>query len=232
MPAPAPMTDRDPLVALLTLLSLTTGLVDATSVLGLGKVFTANMTGNVVFLGFAAAGAPGFHWQLYVLALLAFGLGAVGSGRLGRSFIGRSRRRWLIVAATVEAGLLWIAAGCAFAAPSDTAAWPRYTLIALVAIAMGARNATVRHLNVPDLTTTVVTRTITGLAADSRLAGGPGHNLGRRLRAILALFAGAALGAFMVLRWGLTPPLALAGAAVLVFTLALANDQAGENSTT
>ncbi|APG05808.1 hypothetical protein BJI69_19130 [Luteibacter rhizovicinus DSM 16549] len=220
------MTDRDPLVVLLTLLSLSTGIVDATSVLGLGKVFVANMTGNVVFLGFAAAGAPGFHWELYVLALLAFGFGAVASGRLGRSSIARSRRRWLVIAATVEAGLLWIAAACAFAAPSDTATWLRYLLIALVAIAMGSRNATVRQLNVPDLTTTVVTRTITGLAADSRLAGGPGRHLGRRLRAILALFVGAALGAFMVLRWGLAPPLALAGATVLVFTLMLAKDEA------
>jgi uncharacterized membrane protein YoaK (UPF0700 family) len=227
VPAPGPTSDRDPLVVLLTLLSLTTGLVDATSVLGLGKVFTANMTGNVVFLGFAAAGAAGFHWELYVLALAAFGLGAIGSGRLGRFFIDRSRRRWLIVSASIEAGLLWIAAGYAFAAPSDTAAGLRLTLIALVAVAMGARNATVRQLNVPDLTTTVVTRTITGLAADSRLAGGPGHNLGRRVRAILSLFAGAALGAFMVLRWGLTPPLALAGTTVLLFTLALARDEAG-----
>ncbi|WP_213947233.1 YoaK family protein [Luteibacter sp. dw_328] len=226
MPAPAPITDRDPLVVLLTLLSLTTGIVDATSVLGLGKVFTANMTGNVVFLGFAAAGAPGFHWELYVLALLAFGLGAIGSGRLGRYFIGRSRRRWLIASAALEASLLWIAAGCAFAMPSDTGASLRSILIALVAIAMGARNATVRQLNIPDLTTTVVTRTITGLAADSRLAGGPGHNLGRRLRAILSLFVGAAVGAFMVLRWGLAPPLALAGATVLVFTLTLARDEA------
>src|SRR4051812_47755790 len=115
MPAPVPMTDRDPLVVLLTLLSLSTGIVDATSVLGLGKVFVANMTGNVVFLGFAAAGAPGFHWELYVLALLAFGFGAVASGRLGRSSIARSRRRWLVIAATVEAGLLWIAAACALA---------------------------------------------------------------------------------------------------------------------
>lgn len=228
MPPSAPISDRDPLVVLLTLLSLTTGIVDATSVLGLGKVFTANMTGNVVFLGFAAAGAPGFHWELYIFALIAFALGAVGAGRLGRCFVDRSRRRWLIVSATLEAGLLWVAAACALAAPLDTAVGLRLTLIALIAIAMGARNATVRQLNVPDLTTTVVTRTLTGLAADSRLAGGPGHNLGRRLRAVLCLFVGAALGAFMVLKWGLAPPLALAGAAVLALSLVLAKDEAKE----
>jgi len=226
MAAPSTLTDRDPLVVLLTLLSLTTGIVDATSVLGLGKVFTANMTGNVVFLGFAAAGAQGFHWELYVLALIAFALGAIGAGRLGRRFVDRSRRRWLIVSAAIEASLLWVAAACALLASPDTAPDLRLALIALVAIAMGARNATVRQLNVPDLTTTVVTRTITGLAADSRLAGGPGQNLGRRLRAILALFVGAAVGAFMVLRWGLAPPLALAGTAVLALSLILAKDEA------
>ena len=55
------LPNLDPRVPLMLLLSFVTGLVDAISVLGLGKVFTANMTGNVVFLGFAAAGAPNFH---------------------------------------------------------------------------------------------------------------------------------------------------------------------------
>ena len=53
-------TRPDPLPWVLSVLTVTTGLVDAVSVLGLGRVFTANMTGNVVFLGFAAAGVPGF----------------------------------------------------------------------------------------------------------------------------------------------------------------------------
>jgi uncharacterized membrane protein YoaK (UPF0700 family) len=58
---PADKTVHSPLPWLLLLLSMTTGLVDAISVLGLGKVFTANMTGNIVFLGFAAAGTSGFQ---------------------------------------------------------------------------------------------------------------------------------------------------------------------------
>jgi uncharacterized membrane protein YoaK (UPF0700 family) len=62
----------DPRVPLLLLLSVTTGLVDAASILGLGKVFTANMTGNVVFLGFAAAGVAGFEAGPYVVAILSF----------------------------------------------------------------------------------------------------------------------------------------------------------------
>jgi hypothetical protein len=49
---------------LLLLLTVVTGLVDAASYLKLGHVFVANMTGNVVFLGFAIAGAGGLSiWQ-------------------------------------------------------------------------------------------------------------------------------------------------------------------------
>jgi len=51
------------LVPLLLLMTAVTGTVDAVSILRLGHVFVANMTGNVVFLGFALAGSPGFTWS-------------------------------------------------------------------------------------------------------------------------------------------------------------------------
>lgn len=104
------ITAKTSLPRLLLLLSATTGLVDAASVLGLGKVLTAKMTGNVVFLGFAAAGTPGFKVVPAVLALLAFMVGAWGAGRLARAHTDLPLRRWLIRAAVVEAGLLWVAA--------------------------------------------------------------------------------------------------------------------------
>src|SRR4051812_21075486 len=103
----------DPRVPLMLLLSVATGLVDAISVLGLGKVFTANMTGNVVFLGFAAAGAANFQALSYVVAILAFLLGAAVAGRMGKVHAGLPLRGWLIKAALVEAGLLWIASALA-----------------------------------------------------------------------------------------------------------------------
>src|SRR2546430_11379246 len=68
---------------LLLVLTVTTGLIDAVSVLGLGRVFTANMTGNVVFLGFALARVPGFSAVRSLAALAAFLAGAVIGGRLG-----------------------------------------------------------------------------------------------------------------------------------------------------
>ncbi len=84
-------TQKDAIVPLLLLISATTGLIDAVSVLGLGKVFTANMTGNIVFLGFALAGTPGFSWLLYVVALLSFAVGLASAD-------GCARRRPLVVA--------------------------------------------------------------------------------------------------------------------------------------
>jgi uncharacterized membrane protein YoaK (UPF0700 family) len=212
------------LPGLLLLLSVTTGLVDAVSVLGLGKVFTANMTGNIVFLGFAASGAPGFLVAPYVVAISAFLVGAAVAGRTGKAYAGGSLRRWLLTSASIEAVLMWVAAG--FAVGLDIAAGtPRpnvYAIIGLTALAMGYRNATIRQLKIPDLTTTVLTLTLTGLAADSSLAGGANPNWARRLGSVVAIFAGAALGALLVNRTGLVIPLILSGLMVLAGTLACA----------
>ncbi|BBF70012.1 YoaK family protein [Sphingomonas bisphenolicum] len=218
----AAKTTPSPLPWLLLLLSVTTGLVDAISVLGLGKVFTANMTGNIVFLGFAAAGTPGFRVAPYLAAIAAFMIGALAAGRVGKGHAGLPLRRWLLVAALVEAVLLWIAAGVAvgfdFAIQSPD--YKIFAIIALTGVAMGFRNATIRQLKVPDLTTTVLTLTVTGLAADSSLAGGSNPNWGRRIGSVAAIFLGAAIGAFLVTHGGLVAPLLLAGMLVLAGTLA------------
>jgi uncharacterized membrane protein YoaK (UPF0700 family) len=133
---------RHPLARALLVLTFSTGLVDAVSYLGLGRVFTANMTGNIVLLGFG-----------------------------------------------------------------------------MLALAMGVRNATVRRLAVPDLTTTVLTMTLTGLAADSRLAGGSGKGSVRRIAAVLAMLAGSLAGA-LLLEISLVPPLLTAAALALLVALA------------
>jgi uncharacterized membrane protein YoaK (UPF0700 family) len=202
----------DPRVPLLLLLSAATGLVDAASVLGLGKVFTANMTGNVVFLGFATAGQPGFVWPLFVAALGSFLVGAAAGGRMARVHQGHSERRWLVSASVGEAVLLWIAAALALGWVYDGSPSPRvFTIIALTGVAMGFRNATIRQLKVADLTTTVLTLTLTGLAADSRIVGGTSPNRARRVGAIAAMFVGALVGALLLRTLGLAAPLALAG---------------------
>ena len=227
----AQTNQTSPLPLLLLLLSVTTGLVDAISVLGLGKVFTANMTGNVVFLGFAAVGTPGFRVAPYCMALAAFLTGALVAGRIGKAHAGRPLRRWLMVAASIETILLWIAAAVAigYDVTMQPAGPQMFGIIALTALAMGFRNATIRQLKVPDLTTTVLTLTLTGLAADSSAAGGGNPNWGRRIASIVAIFVGAGVGALLVTHGGLVPPLVLAGALILVGTIVCAfHPSAGE----
>jgi len=220
------------LPGLLVVLTITTGLIDAVSVLGLGRVFTANMTGNIVFLGFAVAGVPGFSPLRSLAALAAFLAGAIIGGRFAQR-LESSQRRWLFVVALVESSLLFAAALLARAYDSATLApaIQLYTLIALTALVMGVRNATVRRLAVPDLTTTVLTLTLTGLGADSPLAGGSNPRWKRRVVSVGAMLSGAIIGGLLVLRGGVGLPLALTGAITLIATAGyVASPATGEGS--
>jgi uncharacterized membrane protein YoaK (UPF0700 family) len=203
------------LVALLHLSTLVTGLVDAVSFIGLGHVFTANMTGNVVFLGFAAAGTPGLSVWRSLAALAAFFVGALIGGRVSASLAPISRHRWVTTAFGIEALLMLSAALASIGyRPSSADTTRLYAVIVLTALAMGVRNAAVRKMGVPDLTTTVLTLTITGLAADSLLAGGSKTRWQRRALAVVLMFAGAAAGA-LLLKHSLTLPLAVAAFSAL-----------------
>ncbi len=186
-----------PLPPLLVGMTVVTGLVDAFSYLVLGHVFVANMTGNVVFLGFALARAPGFSIWASLAALASFWLGAFVGGKLGSRF-GEHRGRHLAVAISLEAVLL--AASTVLAAVSGTpiAAGYRYPLIVVLAVALGIQNATARRLAVPDLTTTVLTLTITGTAADSSIASGKSSTAVRRFISVFSMFLGALIGALLV----------------------------------
>jgi uncharacterized membrane protein YoaK (UPF0700 family) len=204
-------TARDPVSILAALLALTvvSGLVDAVSYLGLGHVFTANMTGNVVVLGFAAAGTPGFSVSATLTSLGVFLVGAAAAGRVGRRITGRSRL--LITGMAAEAVLVGAAALIAFLA-GPAPGWRRLTVIAVLALAMGMRNAAVRLLGIRDLTTTVLTQTLTGLAADSRFAGGSDPRAGRRVGAVACMLAGALAGALLFRHVDAALPLLIAAA--------------------
>ena len=212
-----------PLPPLLIVLTFVTGLVDAVSFLKLGpNVFVANMTGNIVFLGFAIAGATDISLVTSLVAVVAFLLGALGGGRLANRF-DEHRGRMLAVATVIEAAFVGISlALVGFGGARSTGGTAHYALIALLALAMGVQNATVaRRMGVPDLTTSVLTLTLTGLAADSRLGGGEGPRPGRRLLAVGSMFAGALVGGLLVL-WlsvGVAISLALAGGLLLLTAL-------------
>ncbi|KUO09321.1 YoaK family protein [Streptomyces sp. DSM 15324] len=208
-----------PLPPLMLTLTVVTGLVDAVSYLSLGHVFVANMTGNVVFLGFALAGAAGLSAQASVVSMAAFLAGALAGGRFGTRFAAH-RGRLLTVATALQAVLVATAVVTAAATHGDVTATVQYTMIVLLGLAMGLQNAVARRLGVPDLTTTVLTLTLTGLAADSVPAGGAAPRPGRRLLSVLAMFLGALVGAGLLLRTGLALTLGLALVLVLVTSLA------------
>ena len=170
-----------PLVVTLAALTVVSGFVDAVSFLGFGHVFTANMTGNVVLIGFAAAGAPGFSLAASLSALGAFLAGAVVEGRLAQRVL--PVRNLLLITMVIEAACTAAAAVVAGTAPAVGSGWPRFTIIGLLAVGVGLRNSAVRRVGVPDMSTTVLTTTLTGLASGSVLAGGPTrtHDSGRRL---------------------------------------------------
>src|SRR5258708_5441583 len=204
---PVAATGRATMIALIAL-TFSTGLIDAVSFISLGHVFTANMTGNIVLLGFAVGGATGLSAARSGASLLAFMAGALFGGMINVRHSGWTQMRLLKRAIVIEAGLLLVAASFAASAGTQSENSPSlaYGLIVLMALAMGVRNAVVRKLAVPDLTTTVLTLTVTGIASDSSLAGGANPRWRSRVTAVITMFAGAATGA-LFLRYGVFVPL-------------------------
>ena len=227
-----------PLPALLLVLTAVTGVVDAVSILSLGRVFVANMTGNVVFAGFALVGAPGFSLSASLFAVAGFLVGASFAGTL----ITRSGGdRGSLLRAGVTAELVFAIVALILAATSGapgvshgTSAAPHAfgpaiidAIASVLAIATGIQNAVARKLAVPDMTTTVLTMTLTGIGADVRalVDGGPGPGraaaraaLDRRLLSIATMLAGAVLSAWLVLHVSPLSALILATALLAVAT--------------
>jgi uncharacterized membrane protein YoaK (UPF0700 family) len=215
-----------PLPPLLVGLTVVTGLVDAFSYLLLGHVFVANMTGNVVFLGFAIVGAPGFSIAASLVALVSFAAGSVVGGRIVQRF-GHHRGHHVAVATATQAVLLIVAMILAFVGAQPFGSAVRYALIIFLALAMGVQNSSVRRLAVPDLTTTVLTLTVTGIGADSALGGGQGSKAGRRLVSVVAMFLGALAGAALILHVHIALPLVIA--VVLVVAIAVVSHLSGRS---
>jgi uncharacterized membrane protein YoaK (UPF0700 family) len=201
-----------PLVVTLAALTVVSGFIDAVSFLGLGHVFTANMTGNVVLIGLAVAGAPGFSMTASSCALGAFLAGAVAGGRLAQRV--RPARRLLLVAMVIETTCTAVTAIISGAVPAIGSGWPRYVVIALLAGAVGLRNSAVHRVGVPDMSTTVLTTTLTGLASGSRLAGGTNPHARLGVTSVVSMFGGALVGAVLVLHAGATWSLGIAAGIV------------------
>jgi uncharacterized membrane protein YoaK (UPF0700 family) len=209
-----PSVAEGPLPLALIGLTVVAGLVDAVSYLGLGHVFVANMTGNVVFLGFIAGGATDFSATLSLVAIGAFALGALMGGRLGRN-TGGHRGRLLAVSSGIQAAAVAVALLVSLASFGVRDGVSAYALVLLLAFAMGLQTATARQLGVADLTTVVLTLTVTALATDWHHP-----NTGRRLAAVAAMFVGALAGAVLILQVSVGAALAFALALLLLNTAA------------
>lgn len=185
----------------LLLLTASTGLIDAVSYLSLDRVFTGNMTGNVLFLGFAAVGVEGIPFLNNAVALAGFVLGSIVGGRVvprGKADVLPLASLWTLAVGTAVAAVL---CGVWFAVGDDLGTPAMLAVTALLAALMGAQVAAVKPVGNADITTVVVTSTLANLSRDSRLAGAPrGANSGwlDRFLAVVAMGVGAMVGAAVI----------------------------------
>ena len=203
-------------------LTFVTGLVDAGSWVAMGHVFTANMTGNIVFLGFAFGGVPGLSIGRSATALGFFLVGGLLAGKVD-SLLGDGRGNiWLAAAFGIETSLLFGAMAVSrYFGPRGglLISTALYGIIALTALAMGMRNGTVRRLAVPELTTTVLTLTVAALAFDFSLTPGNNPRWRQRVGSVFMMLSGAFVGV-QLLKHSLA--LLLGASAVLTALCALA----------
>ncbi len=219
---------------LMLALTFTTGINDAVGYLGLDKVFTGNMTGNVVVLGMALAGGTGLPVLGPALALVGFVAGAAVGGRMLKDEKAVWSERVTLLLGLVTVIMLALAA-LLFAVGGAPGPSVMVGSTTAAAFAMGAQAATARHLAVKDVTTVVVTSTLTGLAAESVLGSGKaswrGGGTGRRVVAVALILLGALVGA-LLLHAEVGLGLLVAGVLIGAATVAgAAHDQAHRSTT-
>jgi uncharacterized membrane protein YoaK (UPF0700 family) len=214
--ATSPISERLTVAALL-LLTFATGLADALSVLVFGHVFVANMTGNVIFLGFWLAPRTTVDLTAVSVALPTFVITTVLSGRLSRYF-GVRARQWITTVLTTEIVLLLalsVLGGTGVLRYHDNT---KLVIIGLLAVTFGLQHSSARQFGIQELSTTVLTSTIVSLGLDSRLAGGTGEREKLRLGVVATMCAGAFLGATLS-RFVIAPVFTLTAAVIAVSLL-------------
>lgn len=186
--------DRNLRVWLMVALTFVTGMLDAVGYLGLDRVFTGNMTGNVVVLGMGLAGQGGLPVLGPLAALGGYITGAAIAGRV----VTGEQKVWTasVTAVFVVNAVALAAAGTVLAVGHVAGSSPLgVVLAASIALLMGAQAATARMLAVSDMTTVVVTSTLTAYAGETLFSPGFGLFRHRRFWAIAAIVGGALFGA-------------------------------------
>ena len=204
---------RVDLVAALVL-TFTTGIIDSVGYLGLDRVFTANMTGNIVILGMALSGVTNLPLLGPAIAFGSFLVGAALGGRI----LHKAPKGWSVrvLIAFAITGLTALGLGIAalVIVPVPGSVWAEVVTGALAA-AMGIQAAAARRLGVIDVTTVVITSTIVAFASESWIAGGGSKHWPRRVIAVGLYLTGAAAGALLQAEhFGLG--LLIAGATIVV----------------
>jgi uncharacterized membrane protein YoaK (UPF0700 family) len=211
-------------LVLILALTFSTGVIDAVGYLGLDRVFTANMTGNVVMLGMALLGSEDLPIARLALALAGYVVGAAVAGWVLRA----ARAGW----STRTSALLGTVAGVVLvlalvllrlgAHPADPVG---SAITSILALAMGVQGATAGCVAVEDVTSVVVISTITALAADFL----PGRKARWRPHIVVValILLGAAAGAGL-LQWNITPALMLSS--VITGGVAIAGHRAARES--
>jgi len=236
-----PGSPRRPGATAGVLLSMTfvSGLVDAVAFLAVGHQFVAMVTGNIMFLGFALAGAPGPSVAQVGTAVTSFFIGAMAAAPPRRSSASPGRgagaaededegegatrvgRRPLVLTAAAYAGLL--VSGLVIATVADAGTGRlRYVMIAVLALAMGIQNATGRRLAIPDIPTNVLTTQLTMIASGAWHGGRLDQGTRRRMAAPVVMLCGALVGAATYRAGGMPVPLGLASALAVIVALAAA----------
>jgi uncharacterized membrane protein YoaK (UPF0700 family) len=212
-----------PQLALATMIVLTfvTGVVDAVGYLGLDRVFTGNMTGNIVILGMGVAGADDLPVLGPAVALAGFTAGAFAAGWVLRDRQGGSKTSaWdhrvtalLSVGATVLLVLTVVAV-----VVENFGTLMQVVVATAIAAVMGQQAMVARKLAVKDMTTVVVTSTLTSLAGETWVRGTSGAIVNRRFSAIVVIFLGALAGAAL-LQIHMAVPLSVAAAGTVVVVI-------------
>lgn len=200
----------------LLVLTAATGAIDGVSYLALDRVFTGNMTGNVLFIGFGLIGVADIPLLNNLVALLAFMLGAVLGGRFAGSAGPRARLRRRTLVMLLANTVLVLALGAAWVALGRIGTPVMVVITGLLALLLGAQAAGVKQIGIRDLSTVVVTMTMVNLSTDSRAGGGSGEAWLRRLGAIVTMGLGALAAAAVTRELGGSYALLLAGVLMLV----------------
>jgi uncharacterized membrane protein YoaK (UPF0700 family) len=200
-------------------LTFVTGVVDAVGFLGLDRVFTGNMTGNIVILGMGVAGADGLPVFGPVVALAGFTAGAFAAGlALRHRGAGAQSSGWddrITILLTLGALILLGSTIATVTADERFGTHGQIVMAAAIAAVMGQQAVVARRLAVKDMTTVVVTSTLASLAGETWVRGVSGAVVNRRFAAIAVIFLGAVAGA-LLLQIHIAVPLGLASASTFL----------------